>query len=220
MKLERAQHVARLFIVFAGGLDAVAVGRQRVLDVDQRQRFLEESLPVADDRLIVEPGAVSEFCESLPREARTRIDLAVGRNVGVADDVRRANVGMALENVAEQLGQQRELPVIEVGIKADALRVPGFGVLALIACMTPGLVDELDADRLVVDAVLAAPVADAGVPRPPVFVDELVDPELRFPVGRITGLRDQVMRADRSGGRFGEDVIRILEIGRRMVNDD
>ena len=58
------------------------------------------------------------------------------------------------------------------------------------------------------------------MPGAAVFVNELMDLEFRLAVRRIARLGDQVMRADRPRRRLRQHVVRVLEIGRGMVNDD
>ncbi len=86
--------------------------------------------------------------------------------------------------------------------------------------MTPGLVDEFDADRLVIEAGLARPVACASVPGAPRFGYQLVGLNTGLAVGSVAGLGNQVVRADRIGGGLGQYAERILEVGCRVMDDD
>ena len=101
--LKRAQHVVCLFIKLSGHVDTVAVGFKSSLDVSNRHWLLYELLPVTYDGLVVVPGAVTKAVQALPGETRARIDFSIGGNVCMADDVRRPNVRVTLEYLAQQI---------------------------------------------------------------------------------------------------------------------
>src|SRR5687767_5778018 len=85
----------------------------------------------------------------MPVEAGPRVQFAAWRDVLVASDV--------IDRVALRDGRQQAL---------QRFVLPGFEGLAFQAL-------ELDADRIVVAVVAAAPARGSGVPGPRITVDEL-----------------------------------------------
>jgi hypothetical protein len=104
-----------------------------------------------------QPGVV----QLLPREVRTRILLAAGGDVGVADDALGLDV-MALLDVAHQCDDLVDLRLRE-------RRIDAAGRAVHIA-----RVDDLDADGRGVQVAVPAPEAGAGMPAAAVLVDQRV----------------------------------------------
>mgnify|MGYP000331991248 CR=1 FL=1 len=133
-------------------------------------------------RLVVRPGADAQLVQALPGETRSRIDLALRRDVGMAHHVGRLDFGMALENALHQFDHESELVLGIVRVKADRVRRPvgGFALRHALGAVAVCLVDDLDADRHVVQLRLPLPVAVAGVPGALVERHELQDPAVAF----------------------------------------
>ena len=129
---------------------------------------------VSDDMGVGE----SRLGEAGPGEERPGVDLAVGRDVGMPDEL---DAGMARGEVAAERENGAHLSL------GERVGRPG--------------VDDLDADRDAVHVVLAAPRADAGVPRALVLGDEAVDAAVAV---------HHVVRAHLAGG-VAEDVERLRE---------
>ena len=91
-----------------------------------------------------------------PGETATRIDLALRRDVGVADDIARFDGRMARNDAFAEFDQRRDL----------ARRV----VVAITV-----QVDDLDTDLRGIQCFATTPPRAAGVPGGTVFCDETVD---------------------------------------------
>ena len=85
-----------------------------------------------------------------PRETQAGIDLALGRDVGMADDVARHDGGMAADDAAAKLDQSGDLD---------------SGIVVAIAVQ----VHDLDADRGGVQSLAATPMRTAGMPGDAIF---------------------------------------------------
>src|SRR4051794_33329118 len=117
----------------------------------------------------IRPQADAGLGEALPGEELAGIGLALGRDIGVAEDA------LGRDRVAGQDGaaQRLEGGELRLGKRAIAVLVAG--------------IDQLDADRAVIDVAGAGPEAAPGMPGAPRLVDELPDRAV---------LLDEVMRAD------------------------
>ncbi|MNT10825.1 hypothetical protein D3C72_1456760 [compost metagenome] len=105
--------------------------------------------------------------------------------------VNRRDIRIALQNILRQLSYCRDL-----------LRVKRWesDVLAIAARQ----IDDLNANRGIVEVRTIAPLAGAGVPGPLDFIDQIENPYAAKAcrlIGWIFGIRHQIMGADRLAGQ-------------------
>lgn len=143
----------------------------------------------------VVPAADARRGQLLPGEQRAGIDLALGRDIAVADHVPGRDA-VALDDVAQQDGQRADLAV-----------AVGMPLRFAVITVGPAGVDDLDADRRAVHGVQAVPGAFAGVPGGAGLIDQ--------PVG-AAGRIDQVMGADLA---LRQQLHRQRVVGRGVVQD-
>ncbi|MNP21413.1 hypothetical protein D3C76_1140280 [compost metagenome] len=123
----------------------------------------------------------------MPGEHRSRITLAPGGNVRMGHHVDRADVRVALENVQCQVFDGLDL-LGRIGRKGKLPLVIGRQV------------DNLHADRGVVQVAAITPTAHTCMPGPLGFVHQVENlrfPETCFQIGGVAKVGNQVMGADR-----------------------
>ena len=146
--------------------DVVAEGTQQRAGIEAWRRGLIGRLA---------PQAEAAFGEPLPGKVDAGIDLAPGRDVAVADEIRRGNAVALL-----QIGEQRQ-QCIDLRVRV------GFGAIIV----------QLDADGGRIHVKFAAPVGRSRVPGALQFVDQVKQPAvaldevMRAHLGGRTGERPQ-----------------------------
>src|SRR5262245_38209529 len=141
MTLERRDHVVGEAVEMTGRLDAVAVTREKLLQLPDRRIAVAQDVDrtVLDDRRRPDPQPDPRVVQDLPWEFLARILLARGRDVGVAEHAVGWNA-VTREDAAAECRDGGDLAAREIGIAVVVTRI-----------------DDLDADRARVEVGFARP---------------------------------------------------------------
>ncbi|APR95147.1 hypothetical protein PATSB16_18050 [Pandoraea thiooxydans] len=193
MHLKRPDDLARGLVERAGLLDPVTVLGQGLLDTCDRGWLGGGSAgEIFVDGAGVGPGADPALRQRLPRKQRAWGGLAQRRDIAVADDIVGADA-VALDEVSGQTLDQVELRGL-IGMPAAPRCFVGIAKI-----------DDLDAQRRVVQIVASIPIAHAGMPRALVVVDQLQRDRLAAVRAWIRG--DEIMGAGAAGGQQPERLL-------------